>query len=326
MNLLAYIQGKRKGKEAHRIEKEAMRDPFLADALEGYDEVKADHAERIAHIRSRLPLTSSRSGQQKIYIGIAASLMLCLTVGGYFLLNRKTDSLIALSESPVTRVYEEEIEMTAMSETHPPSPNLAERERTAELQDSKDVHENVSQIIPPPPAQAIVSSAEMISEFVVVEDNMEIQAEADMEMIAQQAAEVVLEAAIVSLRKTVEDTVLVAFRSEAAVADGRARMASGANRSDLAKENPPMPEPQIGMEAYKKYLQETMNPLKKDECGQTTGVVEVEFKLKDGKPYDFVITQSFCDTADKEAIRLIENGCPWIGEDDRKVVLKVVFD
>jgi len=40
MNLLTYIQGKRKGKEAHRIEKEAMRDPFLADALEGYDEVK----------------------------------------------------------------------------------------------------------------------------------------------------------------------------------------------------------------------------------------------------------------------------------------------
>ena len=34
MKLSDYIRGFRKGKEAHRLEKEAMRDPFLADALE----------------------------------------------------------------------------------------------------------------------------------------------------------------------------------------------------------------------------------------------------------------------------------------------------
>ena len=32
MKLSDYIRGFRKGKEAHRLEKEAMRDPFLADA------------------------------------------------------------------------------------------------------------------------------------------------------------------------------------------------------------------------------------------------------------------------------------------------------
>ena len=36
MKLSDYIRGFRKGKEAHRLEIEAMRDPFLADALEGY--------------------------------------------------------------------------------------------------------------------------------------------------------------------------------------------------------------------------------------------------------------------------------------------------
>ena len=35
MKLSDYIRGFRKGKEAHRLEKEAMRDPFLADALKG---------------------------------------------------------------------------------------------------------------------------------------------------------------------------------------------------------------------------------------------------------------------------------------------------
>ena len=33
MKLLDYIRGLRKGKEAHRLEKESMQDPFLADAM-----------------------------------------------------------------------------------------------------------------------------------------------------------------------------------------------------------------------------------------------------------------------------------------------------
>ena len=34
MKLLDYIRGLRKGKEAHRLEKESMKDPFLADAMD----------------------------------------------------------------------------------------------------------------------------------------------------------------------------------------------------------------------------------------------------------------------------------------------------
>ena len=40
MRLSDYIQGLRKGKEAHRLEKESMKDPFLADAIDGYNQVE----------------------------------------------------------------------------------------------------------------------------------------------------------------------------------------------------------------------------------------------------------------------------------------------
>lgn len=40
MKLLDYIRGLRKGKEAHRLEKESMQDPFLADAMDGYNQVE----------------------------------------------------------------------------------------------------------------------------------------------------------------------------------------------------------------------------------------------------------------------------------------------
>ena len=43
MKLLDYIRGLRKGKEAHRLEKESMKDPFLADAMDGYGQVEGNH-------------------------------------------------------------------------------------------------------------------------------------------------------------------------------------------------------------------------------------------------------------------------------------------
>ena len=47
MKLLDYIRGLRKGKEAHRLEKESMKDPFLADAMDGYHKVEGDTMNRL---------------------------------------------------------------------------------------------------------------------------------------------------------------------------------------------------------------------------------------------------------------------------------------
>ncbi len=61
MKLLRYIQGLRKGKDAHRIEKDAMTDPFLADALEGFDEVDGSHTERIERMQRRIAQLSQKN-------------------------------------------------------------------------------------------------------------------------------------------------------------------------------------------------------------------------------------------------------------------------
>ena len=47
MKLLDYIRGLRKGKEAHRLERESMRDPFLADAMDGYSQVEGNHEQQV---------------------------------------------------------------------------------------------------------------------------------------------------------------------------------------------------------------------------------------------------------------------------------------
>lgn len=51
MKLDDYIKGNRRGRQAHETELDAMRDPFLGDALDGFDAVPDDHSaalERLA--------------------------------------------------------------------------------------------------------------------------------------------------------------------------------------------------------------------------------------------------------------------------------------
>ncbi len=60
MKLLDYIRGLRKGKEAHRLEKESMKDPFLADAMDGYNQVEGNHEQRIENCGCRFHAHSAK--------------------------------------------------------------------------------------------------------------------------------------------------------------------------------------------------------------------------------------------------------------------------
>ena len=54
MNLKEYIQGKRYGKEANQLEREAMNDPFLQDAIDGFDSVQGEHLQVIEALEKKI--------------------------------------------------------------------------------------------------------------------------------------------------------------------------------------------------------------------------------------------------------------------------------
>ena len=85
MKLIDYIRGKRKGKEAHRLERESMQDPFLADAIDGYDTVEGNHEVHIDELRKMI---SHKSGKRRTYAvisSIAASLLIGIGISFYFI-------------------------------------------------------------------------------------------------------------------------------------------------------------------------------------------------------------------------------------------------
>ena len=86
MKLLDYIRGLRKGKEAHRLEKESMKDPFLADAMDGYHQVEGDHDEQINKLRMKVNAHSAKKrNTYAVTWSIAACLIIGIGISSYFL-------------------------------------------------------------------------------------------------------------------------------------------------------------------------------------------------------------------------------------------------
>jgi len=87
MRLKDYIQGNRSGKDANRIEREAMNDPFLQEALDGFDAVAGDHAPTIERLEKRYtkPVSKNRYKTLLWYGSIAASILLLVGISHFFI-------------------------------------------------------------------------------------------------------------------------------------------------------------------------------------------------------------------------------------------------
>ena len=131
MKLLDYIRGLRKGKEAHRLERESMQDPFLADAMDGYSQVEGNHEQRIEKLRMQV---SAHSAKKKNTRAITWSIAACLAIGfgvsSYFLFLKKsmTDEVFIAKESVSSKLAEPAIPPTPAIPATPTVPATPQKE------------------------------------------------------------------------------------------------------------------------------------------------------------------------------------------------------
>lgn len=72
------------------------------------------------------------------------------------------------------------------------------------------------------------------------------------------------------------------------------------------------PQPVIGKRKYKKYLEENLIRPDDDKCKDVKGeVILVFFVDKEGNPQNITIVHGLCESADKEAVRLVKEGPKW---------------
>lgn len=80
MNFKEYIQGERHGKKANQWERQAMEDPFLQDAIDGYDSVEGDHLSVIEKLEKDVSPTQKRTSRPQWIWAAAAVIVLLIGI------------------------------------------------------------------------------------------------------------------------------------------------------------------------------------------------------------------------------------------------------
>ena len=319
MSINEYIKGQRHGKEAHKLERESMRDPFLSDAIDGFDIVSENHTERIGDMRRRILRKTNQTNRWMTYAGIAASLVFIISIGGYFLFNDSQDNYLAQSDflhkneavaeqmaaESMAIIEEEEIDAKEKIsyESVKPEQQSASKERREPVSRTSSAQYEVSN------NKAIdVTEKEVVVEEIIIAPEMIIVVEDEKDLISYEDAKVSQETV-----KMPDSIDLQASRSK--------KLERG-----IAAALVFTPEPMIGWENYEKYLTDSLRASAIGDCAKLKGAVEVTFDIdENGFPLDFVISKSLCRDADAEAIRLIKDGSLWTnkgGYKSMKVVVK----
>ena len=376
MRLSDYIQGLRKGKEAHRLERESMQDPFLADAMDGYSQVEGNHEQRIEQLRIQI---SARSTKKRNTYAIIWSVAACLVIGfgisSYFLFLKETPEpvipIIPQKEialvptktktdstpiSPVSTKQAEKKDIIAKSRTtisKPPSAPITtmpmEEETSGQMVAATD-----EEVIMTTGASDPESVKKMrIAKMAVIPTNDIIKGK-----VTDQKGEPLIGASVMykgtnigtvtdvngefSLLKKAENkqltaqyigydpvevpvdtsrTMLIAMNEDQKGLSEVVVVGHGVNKK-ANKDN--TPQPVDGKRKYLKYLKKNLVRPTDETCAQVKGKVVLTFLVnRDGRPFHIKVKKSLCESSDKEAIRLVQEGPDWTyGNKQAEVIVK----
>ena len=404
MKLLDYLRGLRKGKEAHRLEKESMQDPFLADAMDGYNQVEGNHEQRIEKLRMQV---SAHSAKKKNTYAITWSIAACLVIGfgisSYFLFLKKsmTDEVFIAEESVPAKLPETTTPATPTNPATPAAPVTPRKEialaATKVKTDSTPISEiavkqadkkemSASAVIEPMMEEALEQTAEL-QEVAATMDTSESVSDKKMRMakvvtppnsniiqgkVTDEKGEPIIGASVaykgtnigtitnmngefslvkkegkkqltaqfigydpVEIPVDTSQTMLIAMNENKQTLNEVVVVGYGTNKNKksttvvTAKEQADKditPQPVIGKRKYQKYLKENLVRPTDEKCAQVKGKVVLTFLVnKEGRPFYIKVKETLCESSDKEAIRLIQEGPDWI-YGNKSVEITVKFE
>lgn len=130
-----YLNGELDARAMHRLERRAQDDPFLMDALEGYEKAGGDQQANLDELTSRLQQRVAKNERRIIplrFIAAAASVLLVLTIGGLWLYRSRQQ------KPEVAQLIKPRVKTTPVVPTSPVSPGS--RQQTALTHVSNEKH------------------------------------------------------------------------------------------------------------------------------------------------------------------------------------------
>jgi TonB family protein len=298
LTIQQYLEGKLDPELAHQLEKQALDDPFLWEALEGYSVYKDPAAdlsilqrqlhERIVHMQENKKVFDL--SWQRLSVAAAAAVMF-VSAGILFWMNsHKAPEQLA-------------------SEAHKPvEVNVIDRDSVEAVIKSKD-----EPVIASLQKNEVNSDRPTISAYKqgnVVEKKAVISPEAADAVAASSAAAAVGEA---------QSRTMSARQAKMA----RIETDGTTNQATVSPYN----APRSGWSVYNQYLTVSASKFKSDP--PLTGSVVLSFQVgPDGKLTNIKVVRGLNEAFDKEAMRIVRNGSEWTPSPDGKVYdgrVEVIF-
>lgn len=356
-----YHSGAMPPNEMHAIEKAALEDPFLADALEGYaysidakketDEIRIQLDEK----RTQKKAFSVLSFSQNTWWKIAAMLIIICGAGYlfFFVKVKKENSLVVKQE--VIKKEKDEMISHLNNDSTVAETNIAFEKVPA----GKD---KISpRKLPAPvyksnktPAGGGLTAKEVIQrEMEISQDHSRVQ-KADAAAMNKTAI-----APNVKIGDSLNKTLFRSSDSKASIAAPKEVSKDSTNALAMEETKPAMaevavvgygstkrskvseelkgivsgilsdtkiPSPRDGIENFDQYIKDSAVAILDPNGERVTVNVLLSFHLnKNGHPRDIEVIESSCKACEIEAIRLLKNGPVWTGDSGAKGTVRIQF-
>lgn len=325
-----YHQGGMTAAEMYQLEKAALDDPMLADALEGYRFSKAPDAER-TNLQNRLQQRiegenkEQRTFWMQPWMRVAALFLLIAGAGWLVIETFSTRENDMATRTPALQKEERQNESLVEDD----AATVLEQRPSAFTIDSNtgDVasQNNVrsGRINPAAPAETSVPAPNRNPSDSMAKNDPELNQErADAAQASPQNEVATLKAASppAVMRQQMDSNAnsRTMSRKRAAVQESTAR--ENPARSPAADS---LAQPITGWKAFEEYIAKNRKPslpLNKNQAEERS--VELQFEVSpQGRPVNIVVTQPGNKTLNEEAIRLLKEGPSWKGKTGKVKIL-----
>ncbi len=320
----SYFMRRKSADEAHTFEKNAEKDAFLYEAMEGFEGMlTSDIQQAMDELDDRLKSQSNKflfTDNWRIAASIAAVLTVGLSL--HFSVFNSSSNENALSTND-DEIYAPRNGATQFGTLGTYTFQYQGQMESADSSSQIDDLENTYAINDESPAATQMAQAEQ-NDIVTNQpslkgegtsgNNWEEESVNDENAIALNEGDV--SAVEVLEKSTLETESAEQYLEQVSdVISEKYEMKRSASLGSVeTKEKELVASPKDGMSAYQSYLKENLNTSE----GMPTGAVILSFEIdRNGKPKKIVIVKSLCAACDTEAIRVLENGPAWAAEDKK---------
>ena len=302
-DLTRYREGEMTGEERNSFERELQKDPFAEEATEGFSNISADVAkEDISILQNRLGKKLNLRSRIVFY-RIAAAVAVLMVVSAIFLITRRKNPVITLSEN-ISQVVK--VPVSSLVPEALPKP-------VVKAPDKK-------QVVPPPAPQKSKADDQPVNIKVV-----EVHVAEPQQPIIKDSEVTEPDLSIINT----DEVTVITYATERRMDMARAAGAPASSKSEKARDYMP-PLPVAGRDSFDIYLEKNIHNPEPEKSIQQ--IVTVSFKVHiDSTIADIKIISSPGQAFSREAIRLIKEGPVWKpAEEDGKIIeyevrVRIVF-